>query len=105
MRIVLLITLFEGLILTALLLSQRRNKHVHPANLIGSTPGSQVVEGKTGAARWAFINESQFEGQANDRRPMLSSLAATAGSPAARRSSARRAHQLDFKKWSTERRD
>ena len=107
MRIVLLITVLEGLVLTLWILIRRHYKN------LPSSAGTALLEGSLAAeyvrprnvARWEFINEWQSEGQADDRSPMLDTVAEKTGSPAARRSSARRSHQLHFKKWSTERHD
>jgi len=57
-------------------------------------------------AGWAFINEWRVEPQANDRMPVLGSGSVSAhGSPAARRSTARRQHQAMFRAWSQKRHD
>ena len=56
-------------------------------------------------ARWAFINEWHLEPAADDRRPMNDAVPASSGSASARRSSARRCHQINYKEWSKERRD
>lgn len=59
-------------------------------------------------SRWAFINGWGVEPQSDDRTPVFSAVVsstAPSGSPAARRSTARRKHQLMFKEWSRERHD
>jgi hypothetical protein len=45
------------------------------------------------------------EGQADDRRPMSGSVAEGTGTHSAQRASARRSHQVTFKKWSQARHD
>ena len=55
--------------------------------------------------RWALANPWLSEGQADDRKPMNGTVAASAGTPSAYRASARRSHQASFKKWSQERHD
>lgn len=102
MRIVLLITLVEVLVLASLLLVQRFSRR-WPAAL--TTAGLAPVVAPLLSVHWAQVNESVLEGQASDRPPVLNTLAAALGSPAAKRSSARRSHQLSFKKWSAERHD
>jgi hypothetical protein len=57
------------------------------------------------AIRWAQLNPWLSEGQADDRRPMLGSHGNGSGSLSARRSSARRTHQVMYKKWSQARHD
>lgn len=57
------------------------------------------------ATRWAFINQWQVHDQADDRRPMDGGAAGAAASPSARRSMARKNHQLMYKEWSRERHD
>ena len=60
-------------------------------------------------ARWDFINGWKVEPQSNDRTPpqspVLTAVAITTVSPAARRSTARRKHQQRFKAWSQARHD
>src|ERR1700730_14336875 len=110
MKIVLLITLLEGFVLTLLLMTQRYYKN-RPSGASSAVPqrssgsANDYMPQPRDTARWAFINEAQSEGQADDRNPMLNTVAGGAGSSAARRSSARRSHQLHFKKWSTDRHD
>jgi hypothetical protein len=63
------------------------------------------------SSRWAFINGWKVEPQSDDRAPVFGAVvsstepSAPAASPAARRSTARRKHQLMFKEWSRERHD
>ena len=54
---------------------------------------------------WAFINEWDPVEQADDRAPMIGSVTDSSGTPSARRSFARRSHQLNYKKWSKQRHD
>ena|ERR1700694_3415288 len=108
MRIVLLITVLEGIVLTLWILIRRHYKNL-PLSA-SAAPRERSLAGEYllrpgNLARWEFISEWQSEGQADDRSPMLDTVAEIAGSPAARRSSARRSHQLHFKKWSSERHD
>ena len=55
--------------------------------------------------RWAQQNPWLVEGQANDRKPMITSGTRSSGSASAQRSATRRAHQIEFKAWSKERHD
>ena len=57
------------------------------------------------AIRWAQHNEWCVEGQADDRRPMNSSIGASLGSASAQRSAARLTHQVMYSKWARERHD
>lgn len=54
---------------------------------------------------WEKLNPWLTDGQPDDRLPMNGSAANGPGSLSARRSIARRTHQLMFKKWSQARRD
>lgn len=60
---------------------------------------------QTNAARWSLANQWFAEGQTDDRPPMDGSVTGSRPTPAARRSFARRCHQLSFKKWSQTRHD
>jgi hypothetical protein len=57
------------------------------------------------AKRWGFANPWLTEGQSDDRIPMEGSVRASGETASGRRSFARRAHQLMYKKWSQERHD
>lgn len=57
------------------------------------------------ASHWAFINGWKLEPQADDRVPMFGSVVSSEASPSARRSIARRRHQMMFKQWSQQRHD
>jgi hypothetical protein len=54
---------------------------------------------------WGQQNSWLLEGSADDRRPMLSRATDGPGSASARRSIARRSHQVSYKEWSRERHD
>lgn len=56
-------------------------------------------------ARWEQLNPWLIEGQADDRMPMLGSAGNGNGSSSVRRSTARRTHQMMYKKWSQARHD
>lgn len=56
-------------------------------------------------SRWAFINSWKVNPQADDRAQALGTVASDAASPSARRSTARRKHQVMFKEWSQDRHD
>lgn len=66
-----------------------------------ANPPEPVVD----ALHWAQLNPWLSEGQADDREPMLGTDGDNSGSLASRRSSARRTHQLMYKKWSQARHD
>lgn len=105
MRIVILLTALEGLVLTCWLMMRRRQASVALQTNVRLSPRAATNFDPRFGSRWAFVDESQAEGQSDDRSQMLSAVAAGIGSPAARRSSARRSHQLHFRKWSSERHD
>gem|GEM_PF-3486837 len=54
---------------------------------------------------WEKLNPWLTEGQPDDRLPLIGSAANGHGSSSARRSTARRTHQMMFKKWSQARHD
>lgn len=54
---------------------------------------------------WAQANGWLLAGQADDRRPVNGSIAMSTGSASARRSVARRTHQVNHKEWSKQRHD
>jgi len=54
---------------------------------------------------WAPLNSWLLVGSADDRRPMLSGATDRRGSASARRSIARRSHQVSYKEWSQARHD
>jgi len=56
-------------------------------------------------ARWEQLNPWLIGGQADDRMPMLGSAGNGNGSSSVRRSTARRTHQMMYKKWSQARHD
>ena len=55
--------------------------------------------------RWEKLNPWLIEGQADDRMPMLGAAGDGNGSSPERRSTARRTHQMMYKKWSQARHD
>jgi hypothetical protein len=55
--------------------------------------------------RWEQLNPWLIEGQADDRLPMLGSPGDLSGSLSVRRSTARRVHQMMYKRWSQGRRE
>ena len=55
--------------------------------------------------RWERLNPWLIEGQADDRTPMLGAAGDGNGSLSERRSTARRTHQMMYKKWSQARHD
>ena len=55
--------------------------------------------------RWENLNPWLIEGQADDRMPMLGAADDGNGSLPERRSTARRTHQMMYKKWSQARHD
>ncbi len=58
------------------------------------------------SARWAFINGWQVEPQSNDRALATGASNPNSNvSPAARRASVRRQHQVSYKAWSQRRND
>jgi hypothetical protein len=112
MKIILLITVLESLVITLWLMLRRfRSEYsripvaetVLPAlnNAYGKSPVSSSLD----ASRWSFINGWKVEAQADDRRLTLGAVAESAGSASVRRSFARRSHQRSFKSWSQERHD
>jgi hypothetical protein len=70
-------------------------------HLIAKSPASASFD----AVYWDQLNEWHLEGQSDDRRPMLGSVGASAGSSSAQRSTARLSHQVRRKQWSKERHD
>ncbi len=112
MRIALLMTVV-GSLTFALWMTIRWYKKEWPGAPVGS-----LVQSHTSAASfavtemssldkeyWAFINEWNLKGQADDRAPMMRSVADSSGTPSGRRAVARRSHQLNYKKWSKQRHD
>jgi hypothetical protein len=71
-----------------------------PAGTLPNSPDAAQI-----ARRWALANPWLAEGQADDRTPMDGSVKDTGGPPSQQRASARRKHQLMFKKWSQDRHD
>ena len=116
MRIVLLITVVESLLLASWLILRRfRNEYsrVQPlqslipvyANATALRPSRPNVASSVEVSRWNFINNWQVEDQPDDRELTLGAVAAGTGSGPERRSFARRSHQRSFKTWSQARHD
>lgn len=112
MKIVVLITVFEMAALTAWMIYKHysHNKQMMlamPANRSQpSVPYARRPARVPSLAHYPFINEQQFEGQRDDRRPMSGVVASIGESgTSSARAFARRSHQLMYKKWSQERRD
>jgi hypothetical protein len=114
MKIIFLITVGEVLTTLVLLVFVRsRNKRIELAtvslkrplapkdDLMVKLPAPDSFD----TSHWAFINEWHMNDQGDDRRPMIGAVAESSGSLSARRSFARRSHQLMYKEWSRTRRD
>ena len=115
MKIIFLITVVEVLTIALVLLVfvRSRNKRIEVAtvslkrplapndDLIVKVPAPDSFD----TSHWAFINEWHMNDQGDDRRPMIGAVAESSGSLSARRSFARRSHQLMYKEWSRTRRD
>jgi hypothetical protein len=56
-------------------------------------------------ARWQLINQWQVTEQSNDRMQQDGSVAGSVNVSASNRSTARRQHQINYKRWSQERHD
>jgi hypothetical protein len=56
-------------------------------------------------SHWAFVNGWKVDPQSDDRMPMFGTVAISAASPSAHRSTARRKHQAMYKEWSRDRHD
>ncbi len=112
MKIILLITVLESLVVTSWLILRRlRSEYSRiPAAetmmpVLNNAYGQSIVSGPLDASRWSFINGWNVEAQADDRRLTPGIVVARTGSASARRSFARRSHQRGFKAWSQERHD
>ncbi|SRR6266700_6402064 len=112
MKIVLFITLLETLALTLWMTRRWLSRNVRSRALL--TPpvrpaaNSLVVDRVStpvDVPHWVFINDWQLEGQTDDRRPVVGSVADGPGRPSARRAFARRSHQVNYKEWTKERHD
>ncbi len=86
-------------------LRKRQSKAPLPAPLNDNTAANSQILKLFDAAQWAQMNEWLFEGQADDRRPMLSNLSERIGSASAFRSTSRRSQQESYKEWSKQRHD
>ena len=112
MKIILLITVLESLVVALWLLARRqfRNNRFHIAAvgfnqppILGDSPVIKLKANPSNSARWAFINDWHVDPQVDDRGPIWASAAASPGSPSSRRSIARRSHQVRYKEWSARR--
>jgi hypothetical protein len=115
MKIIFLITVVESLVITLLLLVfvRSRNGRIEVATVsLRRPPASHddlifklPVPDSFNPSHWAFINEWRLNDQGDDRKPMIGAVAESSGSLSARRSFARRSHQLMYKEWSKTRLD
>jgi hypothetical protein len=112
MKIVLLITVLESLVIASWLTIRRfksETSRTQPAESL--VPVYANANARVGApsalevSHWNFINNWQVEDQADDRGLTLGAVTAGAGSSPERRSFARRSHQRSFKTWSQARHD
>ena len=88
--------------------NQRSNAAVRSTS--EQSPAGREMAGNESKPRFDPIKFAQanpwlVEGQADDRLPVNGVVPASDGSPAEKRSLARRTHQLMFKKWSQARHD
>ena len=111
MEIVLLLALLESLAL-ALWITSRWHVRNLQSKALATLPRRSLIPPVITAtttsqdtAHPVFISEWRVENQGDDRRPMIGSVAESIGSPSARRSSARRSHQANYKEWSQQRHD
>ena len=93
-----------ALAVSILYLSKRRSRNGVPAVIVAINDNA-IIDIPFDAARWALLNPWLTEGQSNDRRPVPGTDGDGSGSQSARRSSTRRAHQANYKKWSQARHD
>jgi hypothetical protein len=113
MRIILIITVLESLVVASWLLALKysRLKRFELAALRLNGPmisgTSSIIQlpatNPFSVHHWAFINDWHVEDQADDRKPMSGKVSESSGSPSARRAGARRSHQLSYKEWSKDR--
>jgi membrane protein YqaA with SNARE-associated domain len=75
------------------------------APLLTTLGGNLFTSVPFDAKRWALAGAWLSEGQADDRTPMDGSVIDSVETESGRRASARRTHQLMFKKWSQARHD
>ena len=87
----------------------RRSKAAVRSSSEQSPAGSEMAGNESkprfDPIKFAQANPWLAEGQADDRIPVNGVVPASDGSPAEKRSLARRTHQLMFKKWSQARHD
>jgi hypothetical protein len=115
MKIILLITVLESLAITVLLILWRFRSaysklptRVSDQPIISAADNLSVrplTHASVDYSRWVFINKWKVEPQADDRVPMVGSVAYSTASPSVRRSIARRRHQTMYKEWSEDRHD
>jgi hypothetical protein len=112
MKIVLLITVVESLVIAAWLtlrLFRTASANIPTVATITPVPKSAYANSTASSSgevlRWNFINSWKLADQADDRRLTLGTVAERGGSAPAQRSFARRSHQRSFKAWSQERHD
>ncbi|MFN2531616.1 MAG: hypothetical protein ABR555_09990 [Pyrinomonadaceae bacterium] len=112
MRIFILFTIVESAAATLWLMywyyrrSQSRAVLLRPLAISTSTnPDFKIPSAPVVVAHWSLMNESQVEGQRDDRKPMNGSVASHSDwTASADRAFARRYHQSMYKKWSQDRR-
>ena len=109
MKLVFLIIVLESLVIALILVavlghSWRRKSKVQRLFPLIDAAGPPSIHLPTAAlfdpVRWAQLNPWLLEGQPDDRTPMIGSDGEVRGSASARRSSARRSHQINYKAWS-----
>jgi len=111
MKIIILITVVETLILTLWMAysyykRQQLDSRTTLAQTLSTTNGPSINSRIPTAAHWSAMNGSQLGGQQDDRQPMNGSVAkSNEVSSSVRRAFARKSHQLMYKKWSRDRHD
>jgi hypothetical protein len=112
MKLVFVIIVLENLVIALILAAvfahswRRKFNLQRPFSLIdaGDTPSIHLATPALfDPVRWTRLNPWLLEGQPDDRTPMIGSDGEISGSASARRSSARRFHQINYKAWSKER--
>lgn len=104
MKIIILITVVETIILTLWLAYssyRRRTSHLRIAATTGQSRVSSLIPIPE---HWSVLNRLQVQGQQDDRQPMNGAVAISKEVAASvHRAFARKSHQLMFKKWSKDR--
>src|SRR6185503_6864973 len=105
MKFIILITVFESLMLVLLMTYSyyRRQQSNSLSRLVSTTDHGQHNSVLMNATHWSSMNKLQLEGQRDDRQQMNGAVAISKAPASVRRSSARRSHQLMYKKWSGDR--